>query len=81
MNKKRSEIVGWYGVGAILLAYLLNSLGIINSSNYWYVILNLTGALGIVIDAWRQKNYQPVILNLVWAFIALFALLRMFLSF
>lgn len=77
MNKKWSEILGWYGVGAILLAYLLNSLNIINSSNLWYLILNLTGAIGIAVDAWKQKNYQPVVLNLVWAAVAVIALLRM----
>ena len=77
MKKRWTEILGWYGVTAILLAYLLNSLNIINSSNLWYSILNLTGAIGIVIDAWRQKNYQPVVLNLVWGLVAFIVILRM----
>ncbi len=78
MNKKFVEIIGWYGVIAILLAYLLNSLNIINSSNIFYSLLNLTGALGIMVDAWRQKNYQPVVLNLVWALVAIITLTKLF---
>ncbi len=78
MNKKRSEILGWYGVAAILLAYLLNNLNVIGTSNPWYSILNLTGAIGILIDAYRQKNYQPVVLNIVWALIAVISLFKAF---
>ena len=77
MKKKWTEILGWYGVIAILLAYLLNSLNIISSSNLWYSMLNLTGAMGIVVDAWKQKNYQPVVLNLVWGLVALVVILKM----
>lgn len=77
MSKKWIEFIGWYGVVAILLAYLLNSLNIINTSNILYSILNLTGALGIMIDAWKQKNYQPVVLNLIWALIAFISMLKL----
>lgn len=80
MNKKWSEIFAWLGVGAILLAYLLNSLGIIDSSDYRYSILNLTGAIGVLVDAFRQKNYQPVVLNIVWALVAALALIRAILA-
>ena len=77
MSRKLIETIGWYGVVAILLAYLLNSLNILNSSNIFYSLLNLTGALGIAIDAWRQKNFQPVILNLIWAFVAMATLVKL----
>lgn len=77
MSKKWIEIIGWYGVIAILLAYLLNSLGIINISNILYSILNLTGALGVMFKAWKQKDYQPVVLNIVWALIALISILQL----
>ncbi len=77
--KTWTEVLGWYGVIAILLAYLLNSFNVINSSGVWYSFLNLTGAITVVIDAWKQKNYQPVVLNLIWAIVALISLLKVFL--
>lgn len=78
MSKRWVEVIGWYGVCAILLAYILNSLNVISSSNIIYSFLNLTGALGISIDAWKQKNYQPVVLNLIWAFVAALTLVKLF---
>lgn len=76
MKKSWSEVFGWYGVAAILLAYLLNSLNIINSANLWYSMLNFTGAIGVIVDAGKQKNYQPMVLNLVWGLVALVAIFR-----
>jgi hypothetical protein len=74
MNNKWSEIVGWYGVVAVVSAYLLNSFSLITPSNIIYPILNLTGAIGIAIDAFKQKNYQPVVLNIIWALVAVASL-------
>lgn len=77
MSKKWVEIIGWYGVIAILLAYLLNSLDIIKTSNIFYPLLNLTGSLGIIVKAWRQKDYQPIVLNLIWSTIAIISLIKL----
>lgn len=76
MQRDYAEILGWYGVGAILVAYGLVSFGFTTVNNSFFQLLNLTGAIGIVIDAYRDKNYQPVVLNLVWATIAILALLK-----
>ena len=71
-----SEIFGWCGVLAILTAYALLNLNIFHGNDPAYQILNLTGALGICYDASRQKNWQPAVLNLIWALIAMSALIR-----
>jgi hypothetical protein len=76
MQRTVSEALGWYGVVAIVLAYVLLSFGIIPADNVWYQALNLTGAIGIVIDALNQKNYQPAVLNVIWAGVALIALVN-----
>ena len=68
------EIFGWYGTVAIVVAYALVSFSIIEPSNIWYQILNGTGALGIVAVSFHKKTYQPGILNLIWAVIALIAI-------
>lgn len=68
--KKYTELLGWYGVVVILLAYGLVSFSVIQPTSLVYQILNGTGALGIVIDSIPEKNYQPMILNIIWAIIA-----------
>jgi len=70
------EAIGWYGVVAIVLAYLLLSLGQVEPSGSLYLWLNLTGAAAIIVHSLLKKDYQPLVLNLVWLVIALIALTR-----
>lgn len=76
MKNKITEILGWYGVVAIVSAYALLSFGIITSNSFWYQGLNLTGAIGIILDALDDKNIQPAVLNIIWAVIALIAIFK-----
>jgi len=78
MKSKLIEIFGWYGTIAIVLAYFLVSLSFLGANNIWYQILNVTGSLGIVIDAFYKKDYQPGVLNIIWIIIAVVAIMRMF---
>ena len=71
---KLEEIAGWYGTIAILGAYALVSFSYVSASSIIYQLLNLTGALGIVVVSLRKKVYQPAVLNIFWALIALLAL-------
>jgi len=73
-SEKLTELFGWYGVLAILCAYGLLSFGVIDSHGIVYHLLNLTGGLGIIVDAYADRNYQPVVLNIVWIAIAVYAL-------
>jgi hypothetical protein len=68
------EILGWYGVVAIVGAYVLISFGYLTAHSIWYQVLNGTGALGVVLVSFRKKAYQPAVLNIVWALIALVAI-------
>lgn len=77
MKNKITEILGWYGVVAIVAAYIMAIFSLIKPTDFWYLILNGTGAMGIVIDALNDKNYQPVVLNLIWAVIAGIAIIRL----
>lgn len=77
MKHKAENYFGWYGVLAILLAYFLVSINIIIAHSFTYQLLNFTGALGIIIEAWSKKDAQPVILNIVWACIALIILVQL----
>jgi hypothetical protein len=71
------ETIGWYGVLALLAAYVLLTFGVLASNNPWYQILNVTGAIGIVTEAFNRKNYQPAVLNTIWALVGIIALIKL----
>jgi len=73
------EIVGFYGVIAILLAYALISFGVFTSSSILYYILNGTGALGIMFVSFKKKAYQPAVLNIIWTIVAIVGILNILL--
>ncbi len=76
MHQKIIQTIGWYGVAAVVAAYILLSFRIVAPENIWYQLLNLTGALAIIVEASTKKDRQPVVLNIIWAVVALVALLR-----
>ena len=80
MNKNAKDIVGWYGVLAILLAYGLLSFKFIASDSLSYQLLNLTGSLGILVVALARRDTQPAVLEIIWAAIAVIAIFRLLVS-
>lgn len=70
------DIAGWYGMSAVLLAYTLVSLDILEPHNVWSLLLNLTGAIGIIAVSLVRRVRQLVVLNIVWALVAIFALIQ-----
>lgn len=72
--------IGWYGVMAILAAYALVNFSVLTSSNVFYQLLNLTGAAAIAFEAATKRDRQPMVLNIIWAGVALLALLRLWLG-
>ncbi|MBX3463604.1 MAG: hypothetical protein KF830_10560 [Planctomycetes bacterium] len=71
-----ADAIGWYGMVAILTAYALLSFRWIDQG-VLYQLLNLTGALGVGLVCWRRRTWQAFWLELVWAGVALLALLRL----
>ena len=78
MSKVLNETIGWYGTIAILLAYALVSFGVIDAHSLLYQILNITGAGGIAYVSFLKRAYQPAVLNVVWAIIAVVAIIGLF---
>jgi len=76
MYKKKSLIgvLGWYGVAATVGAYILVSFSLIAPTSLVYQFLNFTGALGITVETYYKKDYQPFWLNLIWMLIAAVAI-------
>ena len=72
-----NEIIGWYGTIAIIVAFALISFNLLPVNSIIYQILNGTGAIGIVYISFKKKAYQPGVLNIIWAIIAIIAIVRM----
>lgn len=73
--KRFIEFFGWYGAIAIILAYALVSFALLEPTSIAYQLLNGTGAIGIVVISFHKKAYQPGVLNIIWALIALVAII------
>lgn len=71
-----AEVVGWYGMVAILAAYALSSFGVIGHGAI-YQLLNLTGGLGVGVICWCRRTWQAFWLEAIWAAVAAVSLLRL----
>lgn len=76
---KFTEICGWYGMAALIGAYLLVSTGLVTGQSLIYQLLNLTAGMGLLIVTASKGVTQAVITNLFWIAIALVALGNVFL--
>lgn len=70
------ELLGWYGVASLLVAYALLNFDVLSPHSLSYLLLNITGSVGILVDALSQRNWQPAVLNVVWGLIAVASLVR-----
>jgi formate hydrogenlyase subunit 3/multisubunit Na+/H+ antiporter MnhD subunit len=68
------EIVGWVGALLIIGAYLLVSMGRVTARTPLYQWMNFVGAVGFIVNSGWNGAYPSVFLNVVWLFIALYAL-------
>ncbi len=77
-NKKIiDEIIGWYGTIAIITAFALISFQFLTANDISYQILNGTGAIGVIYISLKKKVYQPAVLNIIWAIIAIIAIINL----
>ena len=74
------EVIGWLGALMILVGFALNGFEILQSQSYAYQLLNLVGALGVVVTSLHRKVHQTALLNGFWAVIAVFALINVVLG-
>ena len=68
------DILGWIASVEIVLAFALNSFKKIEASSRAYQFLNASGALLLIVNTGYHGAYPSTALNVVWMFIALFAL-------
>jgi len=71
------NIAGWYGAIATLGAFILVSYGYLSPHDYFYQLLNLSGAIGLGILCYSKRAYQPLFVNIIWAAIALSVIIHL----
>lgn len=70
------DIIGWVSIAAILVGYILITFQIILPASITYQSINLLGSLGIVVSSLAKKNYQIVVLNIIWFGAALIGIIN-----
>jgi hypothetical protein len=70
------EVSGWTAALLILGSYSLLSFGKIQARSPIYQWMNITGALGFIINCTWNGAWPSVALNVVWLGIAFYALQR-----
>ena len=72
------EVIGWIGSAAILSAYALNSYQKIRSDSLFFLFLNFTGGLLLIIYSYYKDALANAFLNIVWVIVAIIALAKLF---
>ncbi len=68
------DIVGWVGSVEVIAAYGLNSYQKIKSDSLTFQLLNLTGAIFLIINSIYKEAYPFTFINTVWSAIAVVAI-------
>lgn len=70
------NIIGWTGVALLLLAYGLVSAKKCAGDSMLYQVLNIIGALMLIINSLYFGAYPSVGVNIAWVGIALFTIIN-----
>lgn len=65
------------GVLAILIAYALVTFNLVEVKSYPYQLLNLLGAVGLIVETTYNKDRQPAVLNSIWALVAIVGIVQL----
>jgi hypothetical protein len=72
------SLLGFVGAGLILLAYLQVSRGAWQGKSLAFQLVNLFGALALVLYSIALTAYANVLLNVVWLVVAFIALVQLY---
>lgn len=75
------ELCGWIGAILVLGAYFLISTNRVTSDSISFQLLNVIGALTLIIYTYSRDAFASVLVNSIWVLIGLKALLPYFLKF
>ncbi|MGP3962675.1 CBU_0592 family membrane protein [Nonomuraea sp. 3N208] len=69
--------IGWAGAAVLLIGYALVSSSRISGDGVAYQLLNLFGAVGLMVNSAYSAAWPSAGLNLVWAAIGVVALVKL----
>lgn len=72
-----SETIGWIGAFLVVLAFFLVSTKKIKATSKRYQLLNLFGAIGVGVNVFYQQSWPALVLQIIWALIAVYSLIKM----
>jgi ABC-type multidrug transport system permease subunit len=72
-----ADTTGWLGALSLLSAYALVSSGRLSGSGLRFQLLNVAGALGLLLNSMYHGAWPSVGLNVVWLVLACLALIRL----
>lgn len=76
-SDKILDIAGWVGVVFVLGSYCLLALGIIDGNSWTYHTLVLFGSAFVAAISLKRHAFQPAVLNVAFAALAIMALVRL----
>jgi hypothetical protein len=68
------QIVQIAGALAILAAFALAQAGVLRTSAYAYLVLNVVGATVLAVEAWLETQWGFLLLEAAWALVAAWGL-------
>ncbi|MFI6477721.1 hypothetical protein ACIBH1_07320 [Nonomuraea sp. NPDC050663] len=70
-------VIGWAGAALLLYGYAMVSSSRMSGDGTPYQLINLAGALGLMINSAYQGAWPSAILNVVWTGIGVAALIKL----
>ena len=74
------DIIAWIGAFAYVLGYLLLSLGFVSAKLPSYHLLNVLGAICLIINAIHLRDTPNLVVNAIWLLIAILAIVKILLK-
>lgn len=70
------DIIGWIGGVEVLIAYFLISTKKVDQKSVLYHLLNLTGALLLIVNTIIKGAFPSAFVNIVWVGIAAYSIYK-----
>jgi len=71
-----NDIVGSIGVGIILIAYYLNTAGLIIKNGKLFYVMNVLGAAVACYASWLIDYWPFIVLEGMWTLVSIYGLMR-----